>query len=148
MPPNWLNEPSKSTSIYRHGPRIRRKIGRQHPRPSLLKFFLKRRGPTGTLTMDRSEVWWADLPPPVGRRPVLILTRSSAVAVRNQVVVAQVTTKVHNLPVEVRLTKTDGMPQNCAINCDTLLTVPKDRLISRIIRLTSAKMDEVNKALR
>lgn len=39
--------------------------------------------------MDRGEVWWADLPSPVGRRPVLIVTRSAAVAVRDQVVVAR-----------------------------------------------------------
>jgi mRNA interferase MazF len=60
--------------------------------------------------MNRSEVWWADLPPPLGRRPVLILTRSAAVAVRDQVVVAQVTTTVHQLPCEVPLTRADGMP--------------------------------------
>jgi len=54
--------------------------------------------------MDRGEVWWADLPLPVGRRPVLIVTRSAAVGVRNQVVVAQVTRTAHGLPCEVALT--------------------------------------------
>jgi mRNA interferase MazF len=101
-----------------------------------------------TTLMDRSEIWWADLPPPVGRRPVLILTRSAAVAVRNQVVVAQITTTMHNLPSEVRLSKTDGMPKECVVNCDNILTVPKNRLSSRIVRLTPAKMSEVNGALK
>src|SRR5438045_3685650 len=99
-----------------------------------------------TVRMDRSEIWWADLPAPVGRRPVLILTRSSAVAARNQVVVAQVTTTTHNVPSEVRLTKSDGMPKDCVVNCDTLLTVPKNRLISRIVRLTPATMEDVHRA--
>jgi len=98
--------------------------------------------------MDRSEVWWADLPPPLGRRPVLILTRSSAVSARNQVVVAQITTTVHGLACEVRLTKADGMPRDCVVNCDVLLTVPKHRLTSRITKLSGARMDEVHSALR
>lgn len=98
--------------------------------------------------MDRSEVWWADLPSPMGRRPVLILTRSAAVGVRNQVVVAQITTTLHQLPCEVELTPADGMPKACVVNCDVLLTVPKTRLISRISKLKQSKMDEVHAALK
>ena len=98
--------------------------------------------------MDRGEVWWADLPVPVGRRPVLILTRSSAVAVRNQVVVAQVTRSVHGIPSEVALTRSDGMPRDCVINCDVLITVSKSRLLRRIAKLSSAKLVEINQAIR
>lgn len=98
--------------------------------------------------MNRGEVWWADLPPPVGRRPVLILTRSSAVAVRNQVVVAQITRTIHGIPTEVTLGPAEGMPTDCVINCDVLLTVPKTRLIRRMTRLATAKIDEVHRALK
>lgn len=35
--------------------------------------------------MRRGEVWWADLPAPVGRRPVLLLSRDRAYAVRNAI---------------------------------------------------------------
>jgi mRNA interferase MazF len=98
--------------------------------------------------MDRGEVWWADLPPPVGRRPVLIVTRSEAVAARNQVVVAQVTRTAHGLPCEVALTQADGMPQASFANCDVLLTVPKSRLTRRITQLSAAKLGEVNNALK
>jgi len=98
--------------------------------------------------MNRSEVWWADLPPPIGRRPVLILTRAAAVPIRNQVVVAQITTTVHHLPCEVPLTRADGVPRDCVINCDVLLTVPKARLLSRISLLGSQKMNEVHQALK
>ena len=97
--------------------------------------------------MDRSEVWWANLPQPIGRRPVLIVTRSSAVRVRSQIVVAQITTTAHNLPCEVALSPADGMPQSCFVNCDVLLTVPKSRLISRVTRLSVQKMNEVHDAL-
>jgi len=98
--------------------------------------------------MDRAEVWWADLPQPLGRRPVLILTRSAAVKARSQVVVAQVTKTVHNLPSEVRLSRADGMPQDCVVNCDVLLTVPKARLARRITTLAPARMGEIHQALR
>lgn len=98
--------------------------------------------------MDRGEIWWADLPAPVGRRPVLILTRSSAVAVRNQVVVAQVTRTVHNLQSEVILSRSDGMPIDCVVNCDVLLTVTKSRLIRRITQLAAAKMADIHQAIR
>jgi mRNA interferase MazF len=98
--------------------------------------------------MDRGEVWWADLPQPVGRRPVLILTRSNAVARRNQVVVAQITRTVHRVKSEVSLSQGDGMPRACVVNCDVLLTVPKSRLARRITALSTAKLDEVHLALR
>lgn len=98
--------------------------------------------------MDRSEVWWADLPEPVGRRPVLILTRSQAVAKRNQLVVAQVTRTVHGIASEVTLTQADGMPRESVVYCDVLLTVPKSRLVRRITAVTPAKMTKVNEAIR
>jgi mRNA interferase MazF len=75
--------------------------------------------------MNRGDVWWADLPAPIGRRPVVIVTRSAAVVVRNQVVVAQITRTQHNIPSEVRLSQAEGMPQDCVINCDSLQTVQK-----------------------
>jgi mRNA interferase MazF len=98
--------------------------------------------------MNRAEVWWADLPKPVGRRPVLLLTRSAAVQTRNQVVVAEVTRTDHGLLSEIRLGPPDGMPRDCVVNCDVLLTVPKSRLISRITQLPTARMDEVHQAIR
>ena len=98
--------------------------------------------------MDRGEVWWADLPQPVGRRPVLILTRSSAVAKRDQVVVAQVTRTVHHVASEVALSQSDGVPRPSVVNCDVLLTVPKARLVRQMTRLSASKMDEVHQAVR
>ncbi len=98
--------------------------------------------------MDRGEVWWHDLPAPVGRRPVLILTRSAAVAARNQFVVAEITRTVHHIPSEVTLTRADGMPRDCVVNCDILLTVPKSRLVRSICKLSSTKMAEIHQAIR
>lgn len=51
--------------------------------------------------MKRGEVWWADLPPPAGRRPVVLLSRDEAYAIRALVIVAPVTTRVRSIPAEV-----------------------------------------------
>ncbi|RPJ34838.1 MAG: type II toxin-antitoxin system PemK/MazF family toxin [Planctomycetaceae bacterium] len=53
--------------------------------------------------MRRGEVWWADLPPPTGRRPVVLLSRDDAYAVRALVTVAPVTTRIRSIPAEVPL---------------------------------------------
>jgi mRNA interferase MazF len=96
--------------------------------------------------MDRGEIWWADLPDPVGRRPVLILTRSAAVAVRNQIVVAQITQTTRHLASEVPLLTSDGLPKDCFVNCDVLLTVPKSLLLQFVTKLSAPKMDQVHAA--
>ena len=98
--------------------------------------------------MDRGEVWWAELAPSVGRRPVLILTRSGAVPVRNQVVVAQITRTVHGIASEVPLARGDGMLMDCVVNCDVLLTVDKSRFVRRITARSPRKLDDVHAALR
>ena len=98
--------------------------------------------------MKRGEVWWANLPAPMGRRPVLIVTRSTAVAVRAQLVAAQITRTSHSVATEVPLSRTDGMPQDCVVNCDVLFTVPKSILQRRITQLSVQKMTAVDAALR
>jgi hypothetical protein len=41
--------------------------------------------------MLRGEIWWAKLPPPVGRDPVLLLSRNEAYAVRKDLLEARIT---------------------------------------------------------
>ena len=53
--------------------------------------------------MRRGEIWWAELTPPAGRRPVLLLSRNEAYAVRELVTVAPVTTRMRHIPSEVPL---------------------------------------------
>jgi mRNA interferase MazF len=96
----------------------------------------------------RGEVWWADLPAPIGRRPVLLLSRDRAYAVRNAITVAFVTTTIRNIPVEVKLTPADGMPKECVVNPDVVNTVPKSALANRICTLTPAKLAAVARAAR
>ena len=63
--------------------------------------------------MRRGEVWWVNLPRPVGRRPVLLLSRNAAYRVRTAVTVAAITRTIRHIPVEVMLNQSDGMPALC-----------------------------------
>jgi mRNA interferase MazF len=100
------------------------------------------------LDLKKGEVWWARLKPPAGRRPVVLLSRDEAYAVRTAVTVAPLTTTVRGIAVEVSLGREDGLPQPCVVNCDSLLTIPKAYLESRITRLSERKNDEIHKAIR
>jgi len=97
--------------------------------------------------VKRGEVWWAELPPPTGRRPVLLLSRDSAYRIRTAVTVGIITRTVRNIPVEVSLDRNDGMPQTCVVNLDEILTIPKSRLVERITTLSHEKMTSVVKAV-
>ena len=97
--------------------------------------------------MRRGEVWWAELPPPIGRRPVVLLSRDVAYRVRTSITVGIVTRITRNIPVEVPLGPEDGMPQQCVVNLDDILTIPKARLAERITTLSPEKMTAVARAI-
>lgn len=97
--------------------------------------------------MRRGEVWWAELPAPVGGRPVLLLSRDAAYRVRTSVTVGVVTRTIRSIPVEVPLGPEDGMGSRCVVNLDDILTVPKSCLIRRIATLSPDKMTAVGKAV-
>lgn len=98
--------------------------------------------------MRRGEVWWASLPPPAGRRPVLLLSRNEAYLVRSLVTVAPISTRVRSIPVEVELGPEDGLPKRCAANLDSLVTIPKARLVQRITSLSDEKLEAAGDAVR
>ena len=97
--------------------------------------------------MRRGEIWWAELEPPVGRRPVLLLSRNEAYSVRSLVTVAPVTTRIRGIPSEVPLGIDDGLPQDCVANLDTITTIPKDCLRSRLVVLSVKKLKEIEAAI-
>ena len=98
--------------------------------------------------MKRGEVWWAKLPAPIGKRPVVLLSRDEAYAIRNAVTVAEVTRTIRGIPVEVPLGPEDGLLKKCAANLDTIMTIRKELLIERISLLRSNKISEIQKALK
>ncbi|MGD0899497.1 MAG: type II toxin-antitoxin system PemK/MazF family toxin [Thermoguttaceae bacterium] len=97
--------------------------------------------------MRRGEVRWYRFSPPDKKRPVLLLTRDTILEHLGEVTVAPVTGTIRDIPSEVRLYKEDGMLQDCAINCDHIQTVSKDRLGGLVTTLSAAKMREVSGAI-
>jgi mRNA interferase MazF len=65
---------------------------------------------------------------------------------RDRVTVADITTRVRGLDAEVPLTAKDGMPRPCVVNLDSLATVSRSILRSRITRLSAQRMAEVSRA--
>ncbi len=98
--------------------------------------------------MERGEVWWAKLPEPVKTRPVLILSRSKAVEIREYVTIAEITSTTREIPSEVGLGPEDDLPKKCVVNLDVINTIPKRLLVSRITKLKDSKLKEVEKSLK
>ena len=98
--------------------------------------------------MKHGEIRWYKFARPDKRMPVLILTRDSVLEYLGEVTVAPITSIVRNIPSEVFLSKADGMPRDCAINCDHLQTVSKGKIGSLIMSLPPSKMADVGQAVR
>ena len=98
--------------------------------------------------MKHGEIRWYKFYRPDKKRPVLILTRDSVLEYLGEVTVAPITSTVRSIPSEVFLCEADGMPRDCAVNCDHLQTVSKAKLGSLITSLSAAKMADVGRAIR
>lgn len=98
--------------------------------------------------MDRGEVRWCVLEPPDKERPVLILTNSDAIRHLNAVTIAPVTSTIREVPSEVRLSTDDGMLMDYVVNLHNIVTLRKKRIGRYITTLSSARMREVDDAIR
>ena len=98
--------------------------------------------------MKRGEVWWVEMPPPVGRRPAVLLSRNSAYRVRAAVTIAPVTRTIRNIPVEVILDQGDRMPARCVVNLDDITTLPKSLVKQRVTALSAEKIRKIDQAIR
>jgi mRNA interferase MazF len=97
--------------------------------------------------VNRGEVCWYTFKAPDKKRPVMIVTRDSAIAVMNFITVAPITSTIRSIPTEVVLTTDDGMPNTCAANFDHLQTVPKSNIGPRITRLSARRMREAAESI-
>ena len=96
----------------------------------------------------QGEIWWANLPTPAGRRPVLVLTRTDAVGHMTNVTVAPLTRTIRGIDSEIVLSPTHGVPTICAVSLDNIITIPKTMLDRRIAALSTDTMKEVFEAIR
>jgi len=76
-----------------------------------------------------------------------VLTRQAAIPVLNALLAVPATRTIREIPTEVVLDRTDGMPEECALALDNLTSVPKELFRSRITRLSVERMSEVCRAL-
>jgi mRNA interferase MazF len=97
--------------------------------------------------MRQYEIWWAELPQPAGRRPVLLLSRDDAYGVLSKFIAAEITTTIRNIPIEVPLGKAEGLPKPCVANCDNLRTIAKGHLVERVSRIPESRVREVKRAV-
>ena len=97
--------------------------------------------------MRRGDVLWYKFKAPDKRRPVLILTRTSAISFLNALTIAPITSTIRDIPSEVYLSREDGLLSDCAVNLDNLQTVSKEQLDGLIATLSPLRMQEVNQAL-
>ena len=97
--------------------------------------------------MKQYEIWWANLPAPAGRRPVLLLSRDAAYQYLNKFVVAEITTTIRGIAEEVRLGRAEGLPKPCVANCDNLRTVARSALVKRAGALAASREIELKRAV-
>ena len=97
--------------------------------------------------MRRGEVHWYKFQTPDKKRPVVILTRHSALDYLTDVTVAPITSTIRDIPSQVILTTEDGFNRDCAVSCDNIQTVSKSKIGSLIVVLSSEKLTQISKAL-
>lgn len=97
--------------------------------------------------MNQYEVRWVTLPDPIGRRPVLLLTRTSAYQYLSKVIVAEVTTTIRGIPQEVPLGRAEGVTRPSVANLDNVHVVAKARVGDLIGTLAVRRHVEVKRAL-
>ena len=90
----------------------------------------------------RNEIYWADLGPPAGRRPVCVLTRDAAISVLTAVTCAPITRTIRGIRSEVEIALEQGLPEPRVINCDNVITVP----IGDLDPIPVGRLDEVKRA--
>ena len=99
------------------------------------------------VTIARGEVRLYRFPHPDKQRPVVVLTRDSAVGYLSRVTVAPITSTIRGVPSEVVLNEADGMKHPCAVNLHNLITVSTAHLGRRVALLSNKRMQEICAAI-
>ena len=97
--------------------------------------------------MRRGEVRWYRFHKPDKKRPVVILTRDSAIEYLGDVTIAPITSTVRDIPSEVVLGQADGMARECAVNLDHVQTIARERIGALITTLSPQRLAEIRTAL-
>lgn len=107
--------------------------------------------------MYRGEIWWANLPEPVGsepgyRRPVLIIQDDTFTHSRIRTVIVVIitsNTQLAEAPGNVLLPReASGLPKDSVANVSQILTLDKAFLVERIGSLPNSLQEEIDEGLR
>ena len=96
----------------------------------------------------RGEIRLYTFESPDKKRPVLVLTRDTALDYLSRVTVAPITSSIRGVPSEMILDQADGMKSPCAANFHNIMTVPKEKLGKRIGQLSPQRLQELCRSLR
>ena len=99
------------------------------------------------MPLERGEIRLCRLPAPDKARPVLVLTRGSAIGYLSRVAIAPITSTIRGVPSEVVIGPEDGVKQPSAVNLHNVITVAKDHIGRRVAQLSAERMREVCEAL-
>lgn len=91
---------------------------------------------------------WYKFRQPDKKRPVVLLTRSSALEFLGEITVAPVTSTIRDIPSEVMLSSEDGMDRDCAVNLDHVQTVSRGKIGALITTLSEKRMLQVRDAIQ
>ena len=97
--------------------------------------------------MKQFEIWWADLPEPVGRRPVLLLSCNDAYNYLSKFIAVEITSTVRGIASEAVVGEVEGMPKICVANCDSLRMVPRSSLTRLAGQLAPGRWAEAKRAM-
>lgn len=84
---------------------------------------------------------------PDKRRPVLVLTRQSAIQFLHTVTVAPITSVIRGIPSEVLVGVEHGLKKQSSVNLDHMQTIEQARLRTFVGTLPIQKMAEVCRAI-
>ncbi len=109
------------------------------------------------MVASRGEIWWADLPDPVGsgpgfRHPVLVVQDDEFnKSLISTITVALISSKMNlaraNGNVAI-IPRQSGLSKDSVINAFQLLTIDKSLLLERLAVLSEGKMEQVDTGLR
>ena len=97
--------------------------------------------------MRQFEIWWADFQAPVGRRPVLLISRDDAHDYVSKLIAVEMTSTIRNIASEVLLGEVEGLPRACVANCDNFRMVPRVALTKRIGQVSLERRIKVKRAV-
>lgn len=109
------------------------------------------------MVAENGQIWWADLPDPVGsgpgyRRPVLVIQSDEFNrSLIRTVIVATITsnTRIGAAKGNVSITsQQSGLSKDSVVNISQLLTIDKSLLVEHVSTLSENKMEQISVGLR